>query len=384
MKLLRRIVPSFRPEPFTRASCQGWQWLWVLLCLFGVGLAQAAPVILNAPQDQSALVGSNVTFSVSATTTATTNGGFNYGDLSGWPSTNAYSVNSTSGTLNFSYLFGTLNDRMTVYYGANQIYDTGYVGGPNTSYFTVNYGPGTGTSVIVIINEGNPNNHGSKWGYQLSMQATIYYQWQFNSTNISGATNAAYTVTSITTNQAGNYRVVVTDNTGPGTNAAATLTVRVPPSVTQPPVGLTVLAGGSSNFTVTATGTLPLNYQWQRNGTNIAGATSAIYAFTNAQPSAAGNYTVIITNLAGSVTSPSAGLTVLVTPILTGVSGSSTNFSFTWQTVVGSNYVTEYKTNLNAAGWTPIATNAGTGNLLSENFPMIPGVACRFYRVVVR
>ena len=216
------------------------------------------------------------------------------------------------------------------------------------------------------------------------MQATIYYQWQFNSTNISGATNAAYTVTSITTNQAGNYRVVVTDNTGPGTNAAATLTVRVPPSVTQPPVGLTVLAGGSSNFTVTATGTLPLNYQWQRNGTNIAGATSAIYAFTNAQPSAAGNYTVIITNLAGSVTSPSAGLTVLVTPILTGVSGSSTNFSFTWQTVVGSNYVTEYKTNLNAAGWTPIATNAGTGNLLSENFPMIPGVACRFYRVVVR
>lgn len=369
------------PLASTLARFSAGRLMWVCLGLAGVSHAQT---ILTSPTNQSALVGSSVTLNVSATNSAIYTGGFNYGDLDGWPHTNVFYTGRTTGTLNFSYLFGSLNDRLTVYYGGNRIYDTGYIGGSQTRTFTVGYGPGTDKSVTVIINEGNYNLHGSKWEYHLSMLAPIYYQWQFNSTNLSGATNAAYPVNNITATNAGAYRVVVTDSSGAVTSAVAMLTVLVPPSVTQPPVGLTVAVGGSGSFNVTATGTSPLSYQWRRNSTNISGATAALYAFTNAQAMDAGNYTVVITNIVGSVTSALASLKVLVSPNLTGISGSSTNFSFAFQTVFGSTYVTQYKTNLNNAGWTPIATNTGTGNLLTNNFTVTAGLSSRFYRVVVR
>ena len=48
----------------------------------------------------------------------------------------------------------------------------------------------------------------------------------------------------------------------------------VPPTITQQPVDLTVTAGQPASFTVAASGTAPLAYQWQRNGADIAGAIS--------------------------------------------------------------------------------------------------------------
>ena len=351
--------------------------LW--LGLVGVCPAQT---ILTPPANQTALVGSSVTFNVSATNSAIYTGGFNYGDLDGWPHTNVFYTGRTAGTLNFSYLFGSLNDRLTVYYGTNQIYDTGYIGGPNTRTYTTNYGPGTATSVTVIINEGNYDNHGSKWEYHLSMLAPIYYQWQFNSANIAGATNAAYTVNNITTLNAGTYRVVVADNFGPATNAAGTLTVLVPPSITQPPTSLTVLPGASTNFTVAATGDPPLAYQWRFFGTNLSGATTNRYSLSNIQTTNAGDYTVVITNASGSITSAVASLKVLVSPTLINVSGNATNFGFALPTVFGSTYVTQYKANLNDTNWTAIATNVGTGNLLPKNFTVNSALSNRFYRVL--
>jgi hypothetical protein len=233
------------------------------------------------------------------------------------------------------------------------------------------------------MDEGN-NNTASTWEYQLYTQAQINYQWQFSSTNIPGATNAAYTLNNITTADAGIYRVVVTDNSGPGTNASATLTVLAPPTITQQPVGLAVLPGATANFSVLATGTSPLNYQWRFFGTNLNGATASSFSLSNIQPANAGGYTVVITNVYGSITSAVASLKVLVSPTLTNVSGSSTNFGFNFQTVFGSTYVTQYKANLNDTNWTAIATNIGTGNLLSENFAITSGLSNRFYRIVVR
>jgi hypothetical protein len=355
----------------------------VCLGLAGASPAQAIPTILTGPQSQTNLAGSSVTFSVSATNSAAFTGGFNYGDLDGWPHTNVFYTGRTAGTLNVSYLFGSLNDRMTVYYGGNLIHDTGYVGGSSTRTFSVDYGPGTNTSVTVIINEGNYNNHGSLWEYHLSTPALMYYQWQFNGTNLSGFTNATDSITNINTANAGNYQVVVRDTSGSITSAVATLTVLVPPAITQPPVGMIVAAGAGSNFTVTATGTGPLGYQWQHDGTNIPGATATNYLFTNVQATDAGNYTVVVTNAVGSVTSTPALLKVLISPSLTNVNGSPTNFSFSYATVVGSTYVVVFKSNLDDSIWTPTATNAGTGNL--TNFSeTITGVPHRFYRVLIR
>jgi hypothetical protein len=72
----------------------------------------------------------------------------------------------------------------------------------------------------------------------------------------------------------------------------------------------TVATGSNASFTVTATGSSPLVYQWQFNGTNIGGATEADFARTNAQPVYAGSYAVVVTNWFGSTTSLTATLTL--------------------------------------------------------------------------
>ncbi|OHE89066.1 MAG: hypothetical protein A3G75_16625 [Verrucomicrobia bacterium RIFCSPLOWO2_12_FULL_64_8] len=76
-------------------------------------------------------------------------------------------------------------------------------------------------------------------------------------------------------------------------------------------------AGGNVTFSVAATGTTPFTYQWKKDGTNISGATSSSYSITNVQTSHAGNYTVVVTNSAGSATSNTATLTVNGLPTFT-------------------------------------------------------------------
>ncbi len=83
-----------------------------------------------------------------------------------------------------------------------------------------------------------------------------------------------------------------------------------PPSITTQPTNQTVTVGGTAIFSVTATGSPPLSYQWNFNGTNIVGATNTTLMLTNVQASQAGNYQVLVTNLFGSLLSSNAVLTV--------------------------------------------------------------------------
>jgi glucose/arabinose dehydrogenase/regulation of enolase protein 1 (concanavalin A-like superfamily) len=82
------------------------------------------------------------------------------------------------------------------------------------------------------------------------------------------------------------------------------------PAITDQPDNVTVFAGQSASFQVSATGTAPLSYQWRKNNVNIPGATSSTYTITNVQASDAGNYSVVVSNSAGSATSQNATLTV--------------------------------------------------------------------------
>ena len=83
-----------------------------------------------------------------------------------------------------------------------------------------------------------------------------------------------------------------------------------PPTITSQPANLTVAVGGTATFSVTASGTAPLSYQWNFKGTNLSGATNSLLTLTNVQSSQAGNYAVLVTNLYGSVLSSNAMLTV--------------------------------------------------------------------------
>jgi hypothetical protein len=88
------------------------------------------------------------------------------------------------------------------------------------------------------------------------------------------------------------------------------LSTNVPPYLTAQPESQETTAGTDVTFTVQAGGTPTLNYQWRFHGTNLAGATGSSFTRTNAQSSHAGNYSVVVTNASGSVTSVVANLTL--------------------------------------------------------------------------
>jgi hypothetical protein len=96
------------------------------------------------------------------------------------------------------------------------------------------------------------------------------------------------------------------------------------PAITVPPANQTVAVGSNALFSVTASGTVPLSYQWEFNTTNLAAATNSSLALTGVQTANAGIYAVVVTNLAGSVTS-SAVLAVLTPPSITNQPLSLTN-----------------------------------------------------------
>jgi Immunoglobulin domain len=84
----------------------------------------------------------------------------------------------------------------------------------------------------------------------------------------------------------------------------------VAPAITTQPSPLTVTAGQSATFTVAAKGTPTPTYQWQKNSTNISGASQSSYTIASTTTSDAGSYQVLVSNTAGTVTSNSVSLTV--------------------------------------------------------------------------
>ena len=140
------------------------------------------------------------------------------------------------------------------------------------------------------------------------------YKWQKNGTAISGATSATYTIAAATTADSATYSATVSNSVGSIVSDNATLTVNavtvIAPAITSQPASLTVTAGQAASFSVAASGTAPLTYQWKKSGTAISGATGATYTIAATTSSSAGSYSVTVTNSAGSATSNAATLTV--------------------------------------------------------------------------
>ena len=145
--------------------------------------------------------------------------------------------------------------------------------------------------------------------------APLNYQWNFNGTNISGATNATVTLNNVQLWQAGNYFVTVSNLAGGIASSNATLMVFVPPTpptiVSQTPNEV-VLLGNAATFSVTANGTAPLSYFWSRNGVLIPNATNASYTLFNAQLSDSGSkFSCLVTNAYGFASSTNVSLKVI-------------------------------------------------------------------------
>ncbi|MBI4324289.1 MAG: immunoglobulin domain-containing protein [Chloroflexi bacterium] len=162
------------------------------------------------------------------------------------------------------------------------------------------------------------------------------------------------------------------------------------PVIDSQPQSRVNLVGTTASFSVTAIGTAPLTCQWRKDGVNLAdgvqssgaaisGTTTGDLTMANVQMSDAGDYTVVVTNTYGSVTSSVAALTVqLPTPILT-ADGSGTNgFGFNLRGMAGQTVVIDASANLTS--WTPLLTNSLLTGDFYFNDPGSTNTAQRFYR----
>jgi Malectin domain/Immunoglobulin domain/PQQ-like domain len=143
----------------------------------------------------------------------------------------------------------------------------------------------------------------------------LSYQWQRGGAAISGATSSAHTTAATTSGDNGRqFRVIVSNSKGSVTSNTATLTVNsamVSPIISSQPTSMTVSDGATATFSVTASGTSPLSYQWQKNDSIINGATSSTY--TTPATTGADNgtrFAANVSNAAGSTTSNDATLGV--------------------------------------------------------------------------
>jgi alpha-tubulin suppressor-like RCC1 family protein len=140
----------------------------------------------------------------------------------------------------------------------------------------------------------------------------LSYQWQFNGTNLDWATNATLILTNVSTNNAGSYSLILTNGDGVTTSSNAVLTVSdSPPILLSQPADQYIPLSSNTTFAVVTTGSMPMSYQWQFNGTIISGATNPVLSLANVQFTNQGNYSVSVTNNYGGASSTNARLTVV-------------------------------------------------------------------------
>ena len=135
------------------------------------------------------------------------------------------------------------------------------------------------------------------------------YQWKKNGAPISGATASSYAIAAVVPADAGAYSVAVTGACGTIEPAAATLVVNATVTATTPG-DVTACLGQTVDLTTTPGGTGPFTYQWSKDGSAIAGATSATYSIAAVGAGDAGLYSVEVVGACGSVVAGPATLSV--------------------------------------------------------------------------
>jgi len=131
----------------------------------------------------------------------------------------------------------------------------------------------------------------------------------------------------------------------------------ISPFFTAQPASQTVTAGQAATFSVVASGTAPLSYQWKKGGTSLSGSTSASYstpATTNSDTGA--SFTVVVSNSAGSVTSSAATLTVNAAPLVFSINGQPAS-----QTVTAGSSVSYTLTATSPAGFNGTVSFSAAG-----------------------
>jgi alpha-tubulin suppressor-like RCC1 family protein len=131
-------------------------------------------------------------------------------------------------------------------------------------------------------------------------QSPFSYQWQLDGTNLANATNVVLTLTNVQPGQAGVYSLVASNKFGLATNAVSLAVYAT--IVTNAPQNQVIALGATASFSIGLQALIPVSYQWQFDGTNLAAETNNSLTITNAQYDQAGNYSVIYSDSFETVT----------------------------------------------------------------------------------
>jgi hypothetical protein len=154
----------------------------------------------------------------------------------------------------------------------------------------------------------------------------LAYSWDFGEVQVWTGSGLNSPTAAKSWSSEGQYQVAirVTDMKGGIATASQTVTVGRPspvgPSITTQPISEAVASGSNVTFSVAATGTTPLSFQWRLNGVDIVGASTSAYTKAGCQSADAGSYLVVVTNTCCAVTSCPATLTVNNAPGLAQIS----------------------------------------------------------------
>ena len=273
----------------------------------GGGSAQIEkPRIGTQPASQSVVVGQSATFTVAAT-----------GSEAGGALVYQWKKGGTdiAGATNSSY---TIQATSMADGGAYSVAVSNSAGATTSTEATLTVTAAAGAPAISTQPASKTVTAGQAATFTVTATGTapLAYQWKKNGTAVSGATSSTYTTPATSMGDSSAvFTVVVSNGTGTVTSSNATLTVTAAaggaPAIGTQPAAQSVTAGQAATFTVAATGTAPLAYQWKKNGTDISGATSSTYT---TPATAIGDdgavISVVITNSAGTATSSNATLTV--------------------------------------------------------------------------
>jgi hypothetical protein len=280
------------------------------------------------------VVGSNVTFSVTATGT-----GLSYQWLFGG------SVIGTSSSL-------PMNNVTTGQAGVYTVIVSGAAGNSvtNTATLTVNV-PVT----VTVPPVDQTTVVGSNVTFSVTATGTsLSYQWLYNDSVIGNASSLA--LNNVTAVQGGIYTVIVSGAAGTPVTNSATLTVQVPVSAT-PLTDLVCWRGDTAAFSTVASGTGPFNYTWLKNGGVIGGQTASSIILNNVSTNDAATYSVIVCGACSSVTnSATLAVNIGLAPRLSIVRQGNGSVKVSASNgASGQKYVLQFS--LNLINWASVSTN---------------------------
>ena len=299
---------------------------------------------------QIAISGASKTFSLYNAQLAITNSA---------PATNVFSVDGLAGTNSLALCNARSKMSDSALLGANPITLSASTLSNSTGVTLstasiVNFALGTNNATITAsgnLSLSSTLNIASGGGFAPGAYTLFAYTGSLSGSPVLGTLPAGYNF-SLDTNTPKQVSLVVSSTSSSS-----------PPAITNQPASRTVLAGSNVLFTVDASGSAPLDYQWWFNTTNsVGGATNASLTVSNAQPADAGGYRVVVTNASGAATSSVAVLVVRVPPTFSDISfaadGGSVVISGSGGTPNGIYYVLT-STNVAAPAnqWTSVATN---------------------------